>query len=95
MAETDFPLAEIETICERAIQNGGFILQKWTCAGCGQRLTGSNINVLVHKGHCQHCNTFTDLDQRGCNFALIQTSRSDLTAHDLDKILGLVEPARH
>lgn len=91
----DFPLATIAASMDAAVKAGGFVLQKWTCEGCGQRITASNLNVVVENDHCQHCKHVTDLKRRGCNFALIQTTRPDLTVADMERLLGLVEPGLH
>lgn len=90
----DFPLSEIAASCEMVIAKGGFILQKWTCEGCARRITANNINVLVHHGHCQHCNHVTDLDKRGCNFALIQLSHP-MTVAEIEQAMGLAAPGMH
>lgn len=90
----DFPLSEIAHSCDLVIKNGGFILQKWTCDGCKRRLTANNVNVMVENGHCQHCNTVTDLKLRGCNFALLQPSQP-MTVAEIEQRLGLAEPGIH
>lgn len=90
----DFPLTVIGASCEKIIANGGFILQKWTCEACGERVTAQNINALCHHGHCQHCNHVTDLDKRGCNFMLLQPSGS-MTVAELEQQLGLAAPGLH
>ena len=90
----DFPLTEVATACDSLIKRGSFILQKWTCDGCGQRVTAQNINVLCQHGHCQHCGRVTDLTVKGCNYALIQSSRN-LTVAELEQMLGLAAPGMH
>jgi hypothetical protein len=94
MANEDFPLAEIGEACQRVIAGGGFILQKWTCEKCRRRLMASNVNVLVHRGHCEHCNHVTDLDRYGCNFAMITPSRP-MTVAEIEIALGLAAPGIH
>ncbi len=89
----NFPLAVIAERCREAIARGGFILQKWTCVGCGQRITGGNVNVITERGHCQHCNTNTDITVHGCNYMLIQPSRP-MTVAELETDLGLNEGTR-
>ena len=84
----DFPLTEIETTCRQLVAGGGFILQKWTCDGCGRRVAANNVNVVTHHGHCQHCNTVTNLDERGCNYAFFQPSRP-MTNAEVEAALGL------
>lgn len=68
----DFTFPEAEATCRRVIDAGGFIVQKWTCSGCKDRLYGTEPNVLTERGHCPKCNTVTDIRTQGCGFMLIQ-----------------------
>ena len=70
------------------------MLQKWTCDGCGQRVTATNINTLTEHGHCQNCNHVTDIVKRGCNYALIRSSRP-YTVAEMEQRLGLSAPGLH
>lgn len=88
----DFPLPEVIETCERVIRDGAFIQQVWTCAGCKQRISAGNLNLLTHAGHCQHCNTVTDLDKTGCNYRLFVPGRPTTLA-EMEHALGL-SPAR-
>lgn len=90
----DFPLSDIAAECEREIADGGFILQKWTCDGCGERVTATNVNTLTHAGHCQNCNHVTNLDERGCNYMLVKPSRP-ATVAEIEQALGLAAAGIH
>jgi len=65
----------IET-CARTIEGilrqhpGSAIYQKWTCDGCGRRITGNTPNKLFEFGHCEDCGHTTDLKRTGCNYTL-------------------------
>jgi hypothetical protein len=64
----NFPLLEIEETALRVVNSGGFIYQKWTCGGCGARITGNKKNFLAIQGHCEKCDYTTDLLVTGCNY---------------------------
>lgn len=66
---------ECTTECEKIIADGGTILQKWTCAGCGARCVGNNPNMLTVTCHCEHCGTITDVLKTGCNYSAIIKAR--------------------
>lgn len=71
MAEqVDFPFLEVSETAERAVRDGGTIYQKWTCQGCGSRLTGTIPNALMKTGKCD-CGHITDLVKTGCNYLLL------------------------
>lgn len=91
----DFPFAEVEASCRTAIARGCFIIQKWTCAGCAQRITGGTVNFFCREGHCQHCNTVTDLVARGCNFVLVKPSVPGMTVAEVEQALGLFAGTKH
>jgi len=44
--------------------------QKWTCAGCGKRITGNTPNKFFKYGHCEECGHTTDINKTGCNYAV-------------------------
>jgi hypothetical protein len=84
----DHPLLEVMETAERVIKDGGFIIQKWTCGGCGQRIFSDNVNRMCPRGHCHHCQHVTDLTVTGCNFAAIMPS-FPMTVAEVEKALGL------
>lgn len=69
----DFPFDEVCKTADELAKRGGLCYQKWTCGGCGQRLTAGTPNYFTKKGHCEHCGFITDLVERGCNYMLIWT----------------------
>lgn len=81
MAEyNDYPFEECEKAAREHAANGALVLQKWTCAGCKQRVTANNPNHWTAQGLCENCGTLTDLKKTGCNYAL---AFSGITAADL------------
>jgi hypothetical protein len=68
----NFPIAE----CARALAKifasnpGSAFYQKWTCGGCGVRVTATTMNKLAKIGHCDDCGHDTDILKSGCNYAL-------------------------
>lgn len=65
--ERDYPLLEVMETAKLVVDNGGTIFQKWTCQGCGQRVTGDNPNTLTAYGQCQ-CGHVTNIAKTGCNY---------------------------
>ena len=68
MRYNDYPIAECAEACEKIIAKGGTVYQKWTCDGCGERITANNPNTFTLKGHCEGCNHITDIAAKGCNY---------------------------
>jgi hypothetical protein len=64
----DYPLSEIVPACEELIKDGAVIYQKWTCRGCGRRLTANNPNTITAYCHCEECGKITDIQKYGCNY---------------------------
>jgi len=71
--------------CARAVEKflrenpGSACFQKWTCgsdggAGCGERVTGNERNMLCEHGHHEEradgspCGYTTDIRKAGCNW---------------------------
>jgi hypothetical protein len=64
----DFPF---DQVCKRArelTRQGMEVYQKFSCAGCGQRLGMETPGVFYEEGSCDQCNTVTKIKQRGCNY---------------------------
>lgn len=61
---------------EALVLAGNLVFQKWTCAFCGERVSGSIPNVFNTRGIHEDCavNTVgeTDIKTQGCNYMLIQ-----------------------
>jgi DNA-directed RNA polymerase subunit RPC12/RpoP len=66
----DHPFAEIAAAMEKHASKGHMCYQKYTCAGCGQRLGMNEPNVLYRTGKCDHCGHVTDIEAQGCNYLL-------------------------
>jgi len=71
----DHPFDEVAKAAAEKIKQGFTVHQKFTCAGCGNRLTIDEPNVFHELGSCDNCKTITNIRKRGCNFLLI-SSRS-------------------
>lgn len=69
----DYPLAECEAAVKDLIAEGGTVFMKWTCGGCGQRLTSTTPNVLFEKATCGDCGHVTDITKTGCNYSVMMT----------------------
>lgn len=67
----DFPFLEVAETADQAVRNGGTIYQKWSCDGCGARITGSKPNLFTKSGKCDHCGTITDIVKKGCDYLLL------------------------
>lgn len=65
---TDFPFDEVTKKAEEIISRGHDVYQKFTCAGCGQRLGMETPNHFYKTGTCDNCSTVTDIEKQGCNF---------------------------
>ena len=66
----DFPLKEIQEAVAEHVASGRSINQKFTCSGCGKRLTVDKPNVLYKKAECEDCSTTTNIEETGCNYQL-------------------------
>jgi acetone carboxylase gamma subunit len=66
----DYPFSEIAKSVKREADLGHLCYQKFTCAGCGQRLTMEAPNVLYRTGTCDKCGHVTDIEAQGCNFMI-------------------------
>lgn len=73
MAYKDFPLMD----CVRGVEHilrtsppGTAIFQKWTCVGCGERVTGNEPNKLCELGHHEECGAITNIRETGCNYSI-------------------------
>lgn len=74
----DHPFDEVIAEVERQIAMGRICYQKFTCAGCGARLTIEEPNKFHTLGTCDKCPAVTDIKKQGCNYMLVATSRPDL-----------------
>lgn len=67
----DHPFYEVAATAQANMEAGGTIYQKWTCRGCGQRLTMEVPNKFYKVGSCEECGAETDLVETGCNYLLV------------------------
>jgi hypothetical protein len=69
----DYPLDEIvAAVTKKRLENPrAKFYQKFTCAGCGQRLTMPDANQFHEKGTCDQCSVITDIRVRGCNYLVV------------------------
>jgi hypothetical protein len=64
----DYPFGEVTTKAEALANAGHEVFQKFTCAGCGARLTIGEPNIFHETGTCDKCETITDIKKQGCNY---------------------------
>lgn len=72
MRPQDGPLMAIVAEVEKHAAAGRLCFQKFTCAGCGQRLTIEEPNRFYTEGTCDRCGALTNIVERGCGYVLIQ-----------------------
>lgn len=68
MTHQDFPFADVIKKAEELASKGADVYQKFTCAGCGQRLGMEEPNHFYETGTCDKCNTVTNIREQGCNY---------------------------
>jgi hypothetical protein len=66
----DIPFDEACRQAEGLIARGHDVYQKFTCAGCGNRLTMETKNRFFVEGTCDHCPAVTNIRAQGCGFTL-------------------------
>jgi len=66
----DYPLDVIAKQIDGIMRPGLTFYQKWTCAKCGDRVTGNTPNKLFTSGHHEECDGVTDITKTGCGFAV-------------------------
>jgi predicted RNA-binding Zn-ribbon protein involved in translation (DUF1610 family) len=64
----DFVLDEANKLLENPNVN---LYQKFTCIGCGNRLTMEEPNTFYTSGTCDKCGTLTDIRKEGCNYLVV------------------------
>ena len=68
----DFPFFEVAKTLNQRQKEGFTFFQKFSCSGCGQRLTMDRPDTLYTKGVCDRCPEVTDIAAQGCNYLLIK-----------------------
>lgn len=66
----DFPFGEVVTKAQALSDAGHEVFQKFTCDGCGARLTMDEPGKFFETGTCDKCETVTNIKRKGCNFLL-------------------------
>lgn len=72
--DDDGPFLVIADQCEKLVEAGATIFQKFTCIGCRARQTMAVPNALYTTGSCDECGCVTDIRKEGCGFMLVQSS---------------------
>jgi hypothetical protein len=67
----DFPFDEVCDTARRLAVEGHKVYQKFTCVGCGQRLTMDEPNHFYEEGTCDKCDAVTDIKKQGCNYMVV------------------------
>ncbi len=75
-AYEDYPFDEVSTALEERIKEGFTFFQKFTCAGCGKRMTMDVPNRLHTTGACDQCEVITNIVAQGCNYLLVKEYRN-------------------
>lgn len=79
----DFPFDEARKAADGYAKQGCIVIQKWTCAGCGERLSGAPF-VWTDNGRCDEvdgrmgCGHVTDIRKQGCNYTIMATANREL-----------------
>jgi hypothetical protein len=77
---TDHPFDKVARDAAAKVRDGFTIYQKFTCAGCGNRLTIDVPNQFFETGACDNCDAITDIKKQGCNYLLMTTPVSEILA---------------
>lgn len=65
---TDLPFYEAAAAAYTLKEKGITIYQKFTCDGCGQRLTVDVPNQFFKYGTCDKCPVTTNIEAKGCGY---------------------------
>ena len=66
----DLPWEVVIEQVTKHVEAGRLCYQKFTCSGCGQRLTIETPNHFHMQGSCDRCSTITDIKKQGCGYLL-------------------------
>jgi hypothetical protein len=78
----DYPFEKVVAKADDLIKAGHTVYQKFTCTGCGARLTIEQPNVFHRYGTCDRCPATTNIWARGCNYMVVLGGPSDLSRRD-------------
>jgi hypothetical protein len=79
----NYPFDEIVAAASKLSAAGAQVFQKYTCSGCGSRLTIDEPNKFHTTGSCDKCSAVTDIRKDGCNYMLVAPG-----GFDIDAVLG-------
>ena len=68
----DYPFDVCAKDADKLIAKGYTVLQKFTCSGCGNRLTMPTPNVFYRSGTCDKCEALTIIEK--CNYLVTTIS---------------------
>lgn len=73
----DFPLDEIRTVAHKLIAEGATVIQKFSCDACEARQQVKEPDAFYPFYECANCGNVTDIQKRGCNYAVILNLKPD------------------
>ena len=76
----DFPFDTVTQEAFKIVQLGGEVHQKFTCAGCGARLTMDEPNHFFELGTCDRCDAVTNIKAQGCNYMVLMNATTAAAA---------------
>jgi hypothetical protein len=69
MTDHNYPMDDILTEVNKVLENPNVnVFQKFTCAGCGNRLTIEEPNTFYTSGKCDACGHITDIKKGRLQF---------------------------
>ncbi|MBO4222002.1 hypothetical protein [Bradyrhizobium neotropicale] len=68
---SNYPLEAVVAKANLLIKQGCDVYQKFTCSGCGARLTMAKPNVFHGSGTCDRCSRTTNIRINGCNMMVV------------------------
>ena len=87
----DYPILECANALEQLKERHPHMtfFQKWTCAKCGERVTGETPNQLFTSGrHDGDCGHVTDILQTGCNYLIIHSTTAEGVKRLFEQMVG-------
>lgn len=70
----DVPYDECCAMAKSYFDMGARVFQKWTCDGCGDRVTASKPNAFYKYAMHEDCGHITNIMEKGCGFMLIMST---------------------
>lgn len=73
----DYPVDVIVESMTRQVKRGAVTFMKWTCAGCGERVTANEPDKVYltaqheERSDGSSCGAITDVQKQGCNFMFV------------------------